>query len=161
MATINAFNDMMAQFLNELVLTFPQEPAMKKYRNSFDMFKDTNPKKIMEVFVNGITPYSQQVTQRDEKFFLDNKIEIISDLNITKYWNDDLSSSTKNAIWDYLNTLWAIGSTICSLPADSLDQIETIAKQMAEGLQNGDGDAMNNMMSGIQNIVKSMGRLSK
>jgi hypothetical protein len=32
MSSLDAFNDMMGQFLNELVLTFPEEKSIQKFR---------------------------------------------------------------------------------------------------------------------------------
>ena len=156
-STISAFNEMMGQFLNELVQTFPEEPAMKKYRNTFELFKDTNPRKIMETFVTSIGPYSNQIMQKDETFFLNSQIDVISDLNIGKHWNNDLSLNTKNAIWQYLQTLYTLGSTINTIPASALGQIEQVAQQVADGMGGGDGVSMSNMMSGLTGLFSSLG----
>ena len=51
-----------------------------------------------------------------------------------------MSPNTKAATWQYLQTLYMLGTTITSLPDDTLSQIEEIAKGVASQMQDGDGD---------------------
>lgn len=162
MASVSAFNDLMEQFLGELSKTFPEEKGVKKFQNSFDLMKKANPKKCVEIYMNGISPYNQKITNKDETFFTEDasNIEGISDLNIQKYWNDDLSENTKNAIWQYLQTLYMLGTTIVSIPQETLDMIESVAKQCADKIQSGDGEMdeaalMNTMSSLFGGLMKN------
>ena len=43
MSTITAFNEMMTQFMDELVDTFPEETELKKGRATIDIMKIANP----------------------------------------------------------------------------------------------------------------------
>ena len=139
MTSIGAFNDLLEQFLSELHDTFPEEPAIKKYQVSFDIMRSANPKKCVTSFMSSITPYVQSIMAKDEKFFLESPPDIIADLNLGKHWNDDISQGTKDAIWQYLQTLNMLGMTITSIPGDTLNMIEKIAKQCADSMQGGDG----------------------
>src|SRR6056300_341481 len=88
MTSVTAFNDMMSQFLMELHKTFPEEKGLKKYITAFEMLKETQPKKVVESFMENITPYADKISSRDESFFLadSNTIEFLKPLNITTCW---------------------------------------------------------------------------
>jgi len=159
--TVGAFNDMMQQFLDELVLTFPEEKKLAKYQAAFDVMKSATPKKPLKEFMASVGPYANTLMQKDEAFFKVHvkKISFLSDLNIDSLWTDDLSQTTKDAIWQYLQTLYILGTTISSLPAETLTMIESVAQkcagQIQENATNADGTvdeaALMNTMSGLMN----------
>ena len=45
-------------------------------------------------------------------------------VNLEKHWGS-ASENTKNAIWQYIQTLYMLGTTISSIPEDTLSMIET------------------------------------
>ena len=141
MASVSAFNDMMSQFLVELHKTFPDEKGIKKMLTSFDLLKSTNPRLVVNGFMDGVTPYAGKISAKDETFLLEEveNIEFLRELDIKKYWGN-MSTNTKAATWQYLQTLYMLGTTITSLPDDTLSQIEKIAKGVASQMQDGDGD---------------------
>lgn len=154
MASVSAFNDMMSQFLVELHKTFPDEKGIKKMLTSFDMLKSTNPRLVVNGFMDGVTPYAGKISAKDESFLLEEveNIEFLRELDIKKYWGN-MSTNTKAATWQYLQTLYMLGTTITSLPDDTLSQIEKIAKGVASQMQDGDGeidqDALMKMMGSM------------
>ena len=154
MASVSAFNDMMSQFLVELHKTFPDEKGIKKMLTSFDMLKSTNPRLVVNGFMDGVTPYAGKISAKDETFLLEEieNIEFLKELDIKKYWAK-MSTNTKAATWQYLQTLYMLGTTITSLPDDTLSQIENIAKGVASQMQDGDGeldqDALMKMMGSM------------
>ena len=154
MASVTAFNDMMGQFLVELHKTFPDEKGIKKMLTSFDMLKSTNPRLVVNGFMDGVTPYAGKISAKDETFLLEEveNIEFLRELDIKKYWGN-MSTNTKAATWQYLQTLYMLGTTITSLPDDTLSQIEKIAKGVASQMQDGDGeldqDALMKMMGSM------------
>ena len=154
MASVSAFNDMMSQFLVELHKTFPDEKGIKKMLTSFDMLKSTNPRLVVDAFMKGVTPYADKISAKDETFLLNEieTIDFLKDLNIKSYW-ERMSANTKSATWQYLQTLYMLGTTITSIPDDTLKMIEGIAKDCADKLQDGDGelnqDALMKMMGNM------------
>lgn len=128
--TIEAFNEMMQQFIDELVLTFPEEKTFKKYQSTFTVVRKTNPKVPLKEFYDSVKQYSDKIMKKDETFFIDDaqNIDFINDLNIQKVWNDSLSANTKNAIWQYMQTLYILATTISALNQETLSAIEDIAK---------------------------------
>ena len=154
MASVTAFNDMMSQFLVELHKTFPEEKGIKKMLTSFDLLKSTNPRLVVDGYMKGVSPYADKISAKDETFLLEEieNIEFLKELDIKRYWTK-MSEGTKGATWQYLQTLYMLGITITALPADTLSQIENIAKGVANSMQNGDGeldqDALMQMMSSM------------
>jgi hypothetical protein len=153
MTSVKAFNDMMEQFLTELRETFPENGAIKKYQVGFDILKSSNPKKCVKEFMKGIEPYAQQIMAKEESFFLNDPPAVIADLNLAAMWTPELSQGTKDAIWQYFQTLYMLGTTITSIPADTLNMIEKVAKQCADSMQGGGGGldekALMSSMSGL------------
>ena len=156
MASVSAFNDMMSQFLVELHKTFPEEKGIKKMLTSFDLLKSTNPRLVVDGYMKGVSPYADKISAKDETFLLNEieNIEFLKELDIKSYWTR-MSPNTKGATWQYLQTLYMLGTTITALPADTLSQIENIAKGVANNIQSGDGElyqaALMKMMGSMLN----------
>ena len=154
MASVTAFNDMMSQFLVELHKTFPEEKGIKKMMTSFDILKSTNPRLVVDAYMKGVTPYADKISSKDETFLLEeiDTIDFLKDLNIKSYW-EQMSENTRAATWQYLQTLYMLGTTITSIPDDTLKMIEGIAKECADKMQNDGGgidqDALMKMMGGM------------
>jgi hypothetical protein len=154
MASVTAFNDMLSQFLVELHKTFPEEKGIKKMTASFEVIKQSNPRLIVDGFMKGVTPYADKISTKDESFLLEEieKIDFLKDLNIKSYWTR-MSANTQAATWQYLQTLYMLGTTINAIPAETLSQIENIAKGVADKMQSDGGeldqDALMQMMSGM------------
>ena len=154
MASVTAFNDMMSQFLVELHKTFPEEKGIKKMLTSFDLLKSTNPRLVVDGYMKGVSPYADKISAKDETFLLEEieNIDFLKELDIKRYWSK-MSEGTKGATWQYLQTLYMLGTTITALPADTLSQIENIAKGVADNMQSGDGeldqDALMQMMGSM------------
>ena len=154
MASVTAFNDMMGQFLVELHKTFPEEKGIKKMMTSFDVLKSSNPRLVVDAYMKGVSPYADKISAKDETFLLKEieTIEFLKDLNIKSYW-ERMTANTKNATWQYLQTLYMLGTTITSIPDDTLKMIEGIAKDCADKMQDGDGeinqDALMKMMGNM------------
>ena len=155
MTSISAFNDMMDQFMVELKETFPEEKALGKYYTGFELLRKSNPRKCVTGFMEEISPFAQQVMAKDESFFLDttSKLpDVLDEIHIRDHWPNGLSQATKDAIWQYLQTLYMLGTTIVSIPSDTLNMIENVAKQCADSMQGGGGldeKALMSSMSGL------------
>jgi hypothetical protein len=144
----------MGQFLVELHKTFPDEKGIKKMLTSFDVLKSTNPRLVVDSFMKGVTPYAEQISAKDDKFLLEecSKIDFLKDLDISSYW-DRMSTNTKDATWQYVQTLYMLGTTIMALPPDKMAQIEALAQGVASQLQEEGGelneDALMKMMGSM------------
>ena len=156
MASVTAFNDMMSQFLVELHKTFPEEKSIKKMLTSFDLIKSTSPRLLVDGFMKSVTPYADKISGKDEKFILkDSKnIDFLNEIDMKKLWKH-MQESTKDAVWQYLQTLYILGTTIQSVPEDTLNAIEAMAKECADKIQNDGGGDINQ-----DALMKMMGSMS-
>ena len=134
MSSLDAFNDMMAQFLNELVLTFPEEKSIQKFQATFEVARTTMPRATLEGFMKSIGPHAQKMMAKDESFFLENAkdIDFLNEINLHKVWTPETSPQTKAAIWQYMQTLHILGTTLTMFPPETLEAIEKAAKKCAE-----------------------------
>jgi hypothetical protein len=141
MTSVNAFNDMLGQFLVELHKTFPEEKDVKKMMTSFEVLRTTSPRLVVDGFMKGVSPYADIISAKDETFLLNeiDTIDFLKELNIKSYWTR-MSTGTKDATWQYLQTLYMLGTTITSIPADTLNLIEGIAKDCAEKMETEGGE---------------------
>ncbi len=154
MTSVSAFNEMMGQFLVELHKTFPEEKGLKKCLSAFDLMKETNPRLVVDGFMASVTPFADKISAKDDTFFINESknLDFMKDVNLEKHWSS-CSQNTKDAIWQYVQTLYMLGTTISSIPEDTLSMIEGIAKECADKMQDGDGgidqDALMKMMGGM------------
>lgn len=160
MTSVTAFNDMMGQFLTELHSAFPEEKGLKKYMAAFELMRGANGRMIVEGFMANITPHVEKINARDETFFLEqaDKIDFLKDINLAQCW-PKASEGTRGAIWQYIQTLYMLGTTITAIPPETLSMIETVAKQCADKMQDEDGE-MNideaQLMKSMQGLLGGM-----
>ena len=155
MTSVTAFNDMMGQFLMELHKTFPEEKGLKKYIAAFELMRSANGKMIVDGFMENVAPHVDKINSKDESFFLEHaeNIDFLKDINLKNCW-PKASTGTKNAIWQYLQTLIILGTTITSIDADTLGAIEGIAEKMAKGSGDGVPD-----LSALQGLMGTLGNM--
>lgn len=161
MTSVSAWCEMMDSFLSELAKTFPDEPGVKKYKTSYELVRKANPRKCVESYMAACAEFNQQIMNKDEAFFVEQgeTISFLKDMNIKKHWEDpELSQGTRDAIWQYIQTLYILGTTITSFPPEALGMIENVAQQCAETMQ-GDGQDPNKMMSNMSGLFSSLGNM--
>jgi hypothetical protein len=144
MTTVKAFDEMMSQFLGELSTVFPDEPAK------------TGPE--CKTFMKQVAPWAGQLTARDESFFSDQN-EFAKSLNLHAVWKrEDCSDNTKNAIWQYLTSLYMIATTLSMFPPETLSAIEAAAENCAKNMKlgpNGQPDEAA-LMAGVNSMLSQM-----
>ena len=156
MSTVTAFNEMMGRFLDELVSTFPEEKDLKKGKATFDITKSANPRAVVDFYMNAIGPHQSKIMAKDESLFTE-KVDFLGGVNMQRLWADDLSANTKNAIWQYLQTLNVLGTTLNAIPKETLTAIEGIAEQMTKGGADPSAALGGIDMGAIQNLMGMFG----
>ena len=80
-----------------------------------------------------MTPYADKISSKDDTFFIEESknLDFMKGVNLKDNW-ESCSENTKNAIWQYFQTLYMLGTTIKSIPEETLSMIETVAKQCAD-----------------------------
>lgn len=158
MTSVSAFNDMMGNFLAELHLSFPEEKSIKKYMTTFELLRSANGRLVIDGFMSAVAPHANQISAKDEAFFIENAetIDFLKDINFKKIW-PIASANTREAIWDYIQTLCMLGNTIRSIPPDTLAMIEKVAKQCTDKLQEDGGDIdESQLMKSMQGLLSGM-----
>lgn len=146
MTTLKAFNEMMGQFLGELHSTFPEEAAVKA---ALDAPKD---QATFDNFMTGIAPFTTHLMNKSDDFFSDQN-SFVTSLNLNAIWRSpDATPNTKEAIWQYLQTMYILGNTMSMFPPETLRMIEAAAENCAQNMRTQgtnqiDERAMTNMLS--------------
>jgi len=81
-------------------------------------------------------------------------------VKLNTLWNSEgVTENTRSAIWNYLSTLFLLGTTIRSMPPEILSSVEGIAKDCADKVQNGQLDFASMMPQLMQSMSGLMGGL--
>lgn len=127
---LNAFVNLLCNFLDDLSMTFPELTDVRVFKNSVDMLKGYNPRKIMDSFMYYVAPYYIEIFNKNEDFFVnieniqkdDHFLEldeseqqqnVVKMVQLKDMWTD-LSDSNKDKIWKYFKALLKIGSQTSS-----------------------------------------------
>lgn len=138
MTTLTAFNNMLKAFLDELVVVFPEQKDVATFAASFDTFVAISPRQPLDTFMAAMSPHAQLLMAKDPALF--GQLQFPG-IDFRAMWTSEgVTDVTKTAIWQYLQSLFLLGTTIQSLPPELLQSIETVAHDCAEKLQGGDMD---------------------
>lgn len=155
--TLSTFIAMMEQFLNEMIATFPNETKLCVYGNSFNMIKSSNPRMVLEMFMDSVGPYSQQIMSKDESVMLDTSIPLCNSLNLPHLWTSPgITDNTKEAIWAHLNTLLMFGTTINTIPSGLMSGIEKLAAEYSAQMGNSPDMDPQMLMTGLQSMLNNI-----
>ena len=144
MTTVKAFDDMMGQFLGELASTFPDEPP----KTGVDC----------PTFMKQIASWTPRMTARDEAFFSEDN-EFVKSINLHAIWKrEDCTENTKQAIWQYLQSLYMIGTTMSMFPPETLSAIEAAAENCAKNMKMGPNGQIDekSLMAGVNSMLSQM-----
>jgi hypothetical protein len=157
MSSIDAFNTLMKNFVTELNETFPEFTELSIFAAGFDAFVAMDPARSLKAFMDAFGPYSNLIMNRDETLFEQEDISLGGTINLQKLWrSSDISDATRDAIWQYLMTLYVLGSTITSMPPEILQSIEAMAGDCATKVETGQmsmGDLMPALMSSMGSLM--------
>ena len=147
MTTLAAFTEMMGQFIDELIQVFPDEKAFQDAK--------ANPW-TKDDFMKCINPWATQMMQKDEAFFCEEN-KFAKKLNLIAIWKtDECTDNTKNAIWQYLHSMYMIATTMSMFPPETLAMIESAAEKCAKNFQGGEAPNEAALMAGMNNMLAQM-----
>lgn len=153
MTTLSAFNEMMGQFLGELAQTFPDEPKIKEAQDA------PRTRATFDAFMKDIAPFVNHMMGKNGDAFFCAENPVAANLNLHAIWKtDECTANTKEAIWQYYQTLYMLGTTINMFPPETLNMIESAAENCAKNMkmnQNGTVDEAA-LMSGVNSMLSQM-----
>lgn len=138
MSTVQAFNTMLKNFLEELADVFPEETQIKLFLEGLDPLVALTPRAPMDMFVDALAPHTGLAMAKDPALF--DKLQFPGGIDFARLWKTDISDNTREAIWQYINMLFLLGTTVRSMPPQMLEGIETVAKNCADQIQSGQMD---------------------
>jgi hypothetical protein len=159
MSTVQAFNTMMKNFLEELADVFPEETQIKMFLDGFDSLTGLNARAPMDMFIDSLTPHADLAMAKNPELF--GKLQFPGGIDFARLWASDITDNTREAIWQYVNLLFLLGTTVRSMPAEMLQGIETVAQNCASQIEDGqlDFSALGGMLmnGGLGSLAASLG----
>lgn len=155
--SIQSFNTLMKQFLEALAMTFPDHDEICLFQTMFDDLVKTNHRKPVDLFMNALQPYSDMVMRKDNTLF-DQPISLGNKIDLSALWKEDLSDTSRDAIWKYIHTLFLLGTTVRTLSPELLTTIDGIAQNCADKIKSGNADLSTITQSLLQgDILQGIG----
>lgn len=127
------FNILFEEFLEKIITAFPND-KLKTYRRGFLLLKTTSPRIPVNLFMAGCINFKKEIIARDEIFFIKNDTvqekakmfgNFTDDCGLDTYWND-LSKTTKKAVWDYIQSLFVLGEIIVNNNSELFDKYNSL-----------------------------------
>ena len=151
MATyLEKFNFYLKSFLGEIQTIFPEykevlENEYSEVLESEGLIVDTYVKEYM----NSVNPFHTDIAQKNNNLFLgENSLGFLRGLDFRELWTKDLSDSTRENIWKYLQTLYVLGKKIVASEDDVNDMLNELNASDEENLKKNQEEMMemlNNM----------------
>jgi hypothetical protein len=144
MTTTQAFSEMQLQFAADLTQTFPDVPHP--------------PEVDCPTFLKQLGPWVAQMNAKDPAFFCDQN-EFVKSWGLDEIWaRPDCSDTTRQAIWQYLQSLYMIGTTMSMFPPETLSMIESVAANCANNMKtNQDGQLdQASLMAGMNSMLSQL-----
>ena len=120
MSSLDAFNELYADFISDLESAFPDNDSVLAFKGEFALARETSVRGPLESFMK---LDAKGLTARDPAF--------IEQMTFWPVWAG-ASDQTKQAIWNHLNGIYMIGMTLSMFPPETLGAIEAAAKKCAE-----------------------------
>lgn len=140
---VNAFIEMMQQFLEAMQEVFPECERVRGYKFGLDVSlrgsRDAVARQIIEAYHASMAPYYKRCMEHDETL-LGEDIEIMTNIDLPRKWSPDLHADTRAAIWEYitkLNEFSNIYAMYAQIPRGMLSSIENIAHGIAAQISDG------------------------
>lgn len=122
MSALKLFNTQVQNLIEDLITVLPNEKDLLLAKEKINIALGLDTEIILRAFLKYIYPYKKAIENRDESFFLSDKInndvtkvadqEKISGeyalnkiLGMKKIWANNLDPESKNSVWEYFKVL--------------------------------------------------------
>ena len=94
--SIEAFNNLLKSFLEELSKVFPSDPKLKVYSNLFDTIVVASPKLPIDMFMKAFGSEGELINKKDPAIF--DKIPVLfGEIQLKQMWESDISDANRGA----------------------------------------------------------------
>ena len=132
---ISEFNKTLDEFINKMIIQFPQETKLHTYYSAFKVTKMYDKTIPIKIYMGGCLEFKTPIKERDSQFFTKRKVlmnkvakassSFANDTGLVNYW-ETLSEESKNAIWDYIQTLFVMGEMYVNKDTSIIQNINNI-----------------------------------
>lgn len=101
------FNKVIKEFFREIQVMFPNVPEAKKPIFYYKLLKTINKRQPQKRFQQILGPYTMQIVERNESFFLSSFSNAAVDdiiMDVRRLWGT-MPDNHKNVVWDYMYRL--------------------------------------------------------
>jgi len=156
--TLQTFNHTISEFLDELSLTFEEVPQIKLYQAGLPALLEKDERTALKFFMNATKKHGDKIISKDPSLFEEDVVDLGMNLHLSDLWHaDGLDDDTREAIWNYLSSLFILGTTIDSLDDSMLQSIETLANNTARQLKaQGSMDIASVLPGLFQSVIQSV-----
>lgn len=151
------FNAVLKDFFGELRAAYPGDEGIHKAKRKIKNVTKVSPKTPCSLFRESMKPFGTLIMEKNEDFVYGEAGVILEKnlgIDIKTLWKTATPES-KECVWNYINTLYAISSQALEVPDDAMDKIQNLASQLSttmdlSGLEEGDfREALTSMASNI------------
>lgn len=101
------WNEVFIQFLDQLIILFPDSPA-SKIKVQVQLSKMVNNMSPILLFIQNVKGHTKEIMEANEEYFFNSpNIEFVKTLELAKYYNI-ASEKNRKIIWQYIQTLCLI-----------------------------------------------------
>ena len=136
--SLSSFNQNLIKFLNELNITFPDYPIDLEYYNEkisqqedvflLQLFEELNP------WVEDISELNQTIFQDEDDHFV-----LLDKIDITLYWERNISKNTKMSIFNYLHILYVTAHHHCK---NTRENFEKVIDNLTSSIEESENDEL-------------------
>ena len=153
-----SFNAMLQQFVDELARAFPGEAKLALYARKLPVLAATQPAQPRKLFMAAYGASGGLITARDEALFAAGAPSLFGDeIDVAGLWAS-APAATRDAIWQYLGTLYVLASTMSLVPPGVLSDIQHLAEQAASQMAATGADApdLGGLMAALPGMVQQI-----
>jgi hypothetical protein len=131
---VGEFNKTLDEFMNKMIVQFPQEKKLKTYYSAYKVTKMYDSCIPIKIFMGGCLEFEKPIKTRDSNFFTKRKYfmekvvqasSFADDTGLVNYW-ETLNDKSKDAIWDYIQTLFVMGEMYVNKDSSIIQKINSV-----------------------------------
>ena len=150
---IERFNSNLKQFVLNICETFNEfDEILRSYYGPLLLSENCEDTKYVKRYMLKMRPYKELLSKKDESMF-NNSVFVLKNVDFKIIWDsEELSSSNKDKIWKYIQTLYVLGDIIISTDTSVEEMLESLNKEEVIGSID---ESMRNMMENLSKNSES------
>lgn len=156
MTTVRSFNHILEEFVDELSETFSDYPQIQLFKAGLPGMLEQDEWYGVNTLMETLTPHGDKILNNDRTFF-EEELHLGMGLKLNQLWREELDDDTRDAIANYVSTLFMLGMTLKSITPDIMSKIESIAQSAAMDMKMKGGHM--DMASMLPGMIQQVGGL--